>query len=94
MDNVIMKRHEDGKATISFTTMLTAEPLALYVNGNSHELSLALSDGGRLPLGKFVECPEILALLGMAEVTIESVYGGFLAAGYRVGIRHSTDIAA
>lgn len=89
-----MKCNEDGKATISFNSILAAEPLALYINDDSHELSLALSDGQMFSLGKFAACPELLSLLGMPEVTIESECDGLWAAGYRVGVRHSTNIAA
>lgn len=94
MSKAIMKRNEDGKATISYNAMLAAEPLALYINHSSNELSLALSDGHMLDLGKFAECPELLSLLGMHEVTIESEYGGLWAAGYRVGVRHNANVAA
>lgn len=94
MCKAIMKRNEYGKATISCNAMLDADPLALYINRASNELSLALSNGNVINLGKFAECPELLSLLGMHEVTIESECDGMWAAGYQVGVRYHEDAAA
>ncbi len=88
MIKATVKQNEFGKPMISYDKLLDAEPLALYVNHMSREITLSLSNGHVISLGHFASSPELSALLAMHEVTIESKYGGLLAAGYSVGIHH------
>lgn len=88
MCKAIMKKNEYGKLMISCDILLDGEPVALYVNRDSHEFSLSFCNGNVISLGHPAKCPELLAMLfSMREVTIESQCAGLLAAGYRVGVR-------
>jgi hypothetical protein len=83
MQVTIMKNQSCGDKSLSLNMLLQDEPLALYVAANG-SLSLKLRGGTMLTLISAVDCSH---LVHQEEVTIESFVGGFLAAGYRVGIR-------
>lgn len=91
MGKAIVKKNEFGKPIISCHYLLADEPVALYVNRESREFSLSLTNGSIVSLGTPANCPELLSLLlSMHEITIESECGGLLAAGYHVGVREQS----
>jgi hypothetical protein len=83
MCQAILKSGNTGDKSLSLNMLLQDEPLVLYVDGQGG-LSLRLCDGQMVTLGQSRGGQD---LLQQNEITIESFVGGFLAAGYRVGVR-------
>lgn len=79
-----VKNHPCGDVSISLNMLLSDEPLALYIDPHTAALVLKLTSGTMLPLKHNADCH---TLSRQDEITIESVIGGLLAAGYRVGVR-------
>ncbi len=78
-----IKTDKASGVVISLNQALQEEPLALYV-GREGALTLRLCNGRMVALAQDASNEQLLL---QDEVTIESIVGGFLTAGYRVAVR-------